>query len=85
MTAGDSDKAYELLTTSIGKMETHPLSSFVLGNIEFERGNYQDASMNYEESVMQNPEFHEAHYNLGLCYYNLHRVEEAKRAVSKSG
>ena len=30
---------------------------------------------------MQNPEFHEAHYNLGLCYYNLHRVEEAKRQV----
>ena len=43
MTAGNSDKAYELLTASLDKMETHPLSSFVLGNIEFERGNYQDA------------------------------------------
>lgn len=84
MTAGDSDKAYELLTTSIDKMETHPFSSFVLGNIEFERGNYQDASMNYEESVMQNPEFHEAHYNLGLCYYKLHRVEEARSQFQKA-
>lgn len=84
MTAGNSDKAYELLTDSIDKMENHPLSSFMLGNIEFERGHFQEASLHYEESVKQQPAFHEAHYNLGLSYYNLQRIEEAKRQFQKA-
>ncbi|WP_152534729.1 rhomboid family protein [Bacillus cihuensis] len=84
MTAGETDKASDLLKASIDKMENHPWSSFVLGNIEFERGNYQDASINYEESVKQKPEFHEAYYYLGLCYYKLNRMEEAKKQIQKA-
>ena len=42
-----------------------------------------EAKIQYEQAIEQNPELHEAYYNLALVYINLNEEIEAKKLVKK--
>jgi Tfp pilus assembly protein PilF len=40
---------------------------------QFEAKQYEQASITFGQVIAQSPNFYQAHFNLGLCYYNLKR------------
>ena len=74
----ETDKASELLKDYTTNHTDAPLSHFILGNITYEKGNIAEAKKQYELAIEQNPQLHEAYYNLALVYIELNNAEEAK-------
>lgn len=80
----ETDKASEMLSDYTNNHKDAPLSHFILGNISFDNGDNSEAKIQYEQAIEQNPELHEAYYNLALVYINLHEEDEAKKLVKKA-
>lgn len=81
---GKDDQARELLTDYSKNHFNAPISHFMLGNIAAEKGEEAEAKDHYEKAIDQNPDFHEAYYNLALVYISLENVVEAKPLVEKA-
>lgn len=56
---------------------------FNLGVVEANKGKDGEAAEYFEKAVLAKPEFGLAHYQLGLCYFRLNRLEGAKRELEK--
>ena len=55
-------------------------TAFVMGNVSFETGRYEDAIESYKQAIEINPDFKEAHYNLGIAKNNseVYRVSKER-------
>lgn len=75
---GKDDKAEEMLSDYVNGHHDAPISFFILGNLTFQDGDYEQARQYYETAIGQDNELPEAHYNLALVYIQLKDYEEAK-------
>jgi rhomboid protease GluP len=81
---GKENQAADLLINYIEKYEQAPYSNWLLGNIEYQNRDFPAAAKYYEQAIEQKPDLHEAHFNLGLVYYEMQRLDEAKQQVEKA-
>jgi tetratricopeptide (TPR) repeat protein len=58
-----------MLTLSEAGWSQVDSSSFMVGNVLYEQGNYRDAINVYEKVIKENGYSAEVNYNLGNCYY----------------
>ena len=65
---GDFERAKSFCLQSIGVDPTNALAFFVLGYIEEEQGNLEDALVAYEKSAQLDEEKAEVYYNIGNVY-----------------
>lgn len=84
LTEGEEDKASELLTDYTENHSDAPSSHFMLGNISAKKGDTAEAKVQYQKAIEQNPDFHEAYYNLALVYISLQENDQAKNYVQKA-
>ena len=86
---GEIGKAHEMLTAYVEEGKGDAVTYFQLSFTEIQLKKYTDAREHLETAIKLNPDFHEAHYNLALLYYNegnrQQAVEHAERAYSLSG
>lgn len=81
---GEEDKAYEFLKEYTETYKEAPFSLFILGNLEYEKKNFELAEKSYLESIEHDSAFHQAHYNLALLYREEGRLEDAGKHAKKA-
>lgn len=81
---GETDKAKEVLTTFIDQQLISANAYFLLGNINIEEENYEEAALDYQEAIQLNEDFHQAYYNLSLVYLEQGELENAKANIEKA-
>ena len=67
-------------------LENFPKSIFLLsllGNVNSELGNYNEAIINFEKIIEIDPHFSEAYYNLGVVYKNFRKIDNAIKNYEK--
>ena len=84
LTEGEVEKANKLLIDYAKSSDDAPLSYFILGNISTKKGEYVQAKVQYEKAIEQNPQLHEAYYNLALVHIRLQEYTEAKQRLEKA-
>ena len=84
LTEGEVEKANKLLIDYTKSHDDAPLSYFILGNISTKKGEYDQAKVQYEKAIEQNPQLHEAYYNLALVHIRLQEYTEAKQRLEKA-
>jgi len=57
---------------------------FKYGNINYDKGNYNESIENYERAIEENPRFADAWYNKGTALCRLGMYEEAIKAFDKA-
>ena len=65
-----------------------PLNNIAANDLANElvaRGKYEDALPLYQRILARDPTYAMSVYNLGLCYYNLGRLDQAERYLSQAG
>ena len=81
ISAGDNEKAEEVLTNAISINADSPNAYFLLGNLEIDQKEYEKAKEYYLQTIGKSPQFHQAHYNLALTYLQQGEVDKAKEQV----
>ena len=72
-----SGKISELLKRVISIKKKFPKSIFILnllGSIQHELQNYEEAIINFKKITKIKPDFADAHYNLGIIYKKLNQT-----------
>lgn len=77
---GEADKAFQALDK---KYPEEPYIKLIRGNIDYSRGNLDEAVEEYQTAIALNPEYGNAYYKLGVCYYRMGELEKALRAFEK--
>jgi tetratricopeptide (TPR) repeat protein len=57
---------------------------FNLGNVLFNKGQYQPAADSYREAIRLNPNLAHAHYNLGMALTRLKDSDAAKQEFAEA-
>lgn len=70
LSAGDKDKAMELLQLAIKQDDSNPTLFFAVGTNYDQMGNFEEAENNYKSAIVLDPEYFDANYNLGALYVN---------------
>ncbi len=78
------ERAYPLLQRAVEQDPTMPEAAFLLGYAEATFGNYEVAKEQFQQAVVERPDFHEAHYNLALIYFELNEVERGQEALERA-
>lgn len=60
------------------KLSPLPESPFVAGDELYQQKKYAEAIEEYQKALADNPDLHEAYDKIGLCYYRLDDLENAK-------
>lgn len=68
---------YLLLFVSVSVFATDITSPFINGNQHYTEGKYDLAIQSYESIINSGKESAEVYFNLGNCYYKLHKVAPA--------
>jgi len=55
-------------------------ASYLLGRTKYNEGRYDEAASSFERTLVLRPKYVEAENNLGLCWRELNRLDEAKTA-----
>ena len=84
ITENKKDKAIEILKNIISKDNKNFISFFYLGNIYFEKKNYEFSKKNLNQAISIKPNFAEAYNSLGLVYSNLQNFVKAEQLFSKA-
>ena len=84
MEDGEEGKAEEMLADYVEGNSDAPISHFILGNLSFDNEDFVEARYYFEKAIEQNPDLHEAHYNLALTYTRLELLDEAKEQAQKA-
>ena len=71
-------EAKELLLKDKNKYLLDYFYKYILGSLEDQLGNSDQAISNYLESINLNPSFKESKFSLGNIYYKLKKLDEAK-------
>jgi tetratricopeptide (TPR) repeat protein len=73
------------LETALSLNPYDAMAHYYLGNLLYDKKQYQKAAEHWEISCSLNPEFAVTHRNLALAYYNkLNRKEEARQELEKA-
>ncbi len=75
-----SGKISELLKRVISIEKKFPKSIFILnllGSIQNELQNYEEAIINFKKIIKIKPDFADAHYNLGIIYKKLNQIDNS--------
>lgn len=59
--------------------EQTPMAAYYLGNLWYDKKQYDDAAQNWEKTVRERPDFPTAHRNLALAMFNKRNDAEAAR------
>ncbi|MBB6448875.1 rhomboid protease GluP [Geomicrobium halophilum] len=70
------DEAYQTMAEVIDDTDM-PEAYFMIGTAELGRENYEEAEGYFLEAIEENPDFHEASYNLALVYAEMGEEEQA--------
>ncbi len=81
---GDIERAYPLLKAAVEKDLGMVEANFLLAYSEARLGLLKDAEKNLLITLEQRPEFHEAHFNLSLVYFEMRQFLDAYHAVEKA-
>lgn len=76
------EAAYETLNNLVSEGKGDAVSYFQLAYAEIQLQKYDDARGHLETAIELQPEFHEAHFNLALIYYEQGNIEKAKEHAS---
>jgi len=76
-------KAVEQLRKVLAVEGRYPRAEFVLGRVLLRQGDVAQAIQHLQAAVTQEPEFGEAHYQLGLAFSRAGRKEEGAAAVKR--
>ncbi|WP_160112342.1 rhomboid family intramembrane serine protease [Salicibibacter kimchii] len=77
------DEAYDTMASVIDGTAM-PEAYFMIGNAAFGREDYEEAESFYQEALAENPDFHEAAYNLALVYSEAGEEEQALEYVERA-
>jgi tetratricopeptide (TPR) repeat protein len=86
--AGDWQGAGEAFARLDTDYPNEGFIKLIRGNIEYSRGELDNAVARYQEAIEINPEFGNAYYKLGVCLYRMGRLKQALDAftsVTKMG
>lgn len=77
------DEAYDTMASVIEETDM-PEAYFVIGNAAFGLEDYEEARDYYHEALDENPDFHEAAYNLALVYAEEGEEEQAREYAERA-
>ena len=79
---GDLDNALKEYKVASKKL---PLSYLYMGNVYFQKKEYEEAEVNYKKAIKKNPENADAYNNLAWLYYiKGEKLDDAERLVLKA-
>ena len=78
------ETAYKYLVIARALAPNNQEANFQLGNLEFQRGNYEKAAQMIQQSLSQNPEYAPALRTLGHALFRLKRIKEAMAYIRKA-
>ncbi|SFE29934.1 rhomboid family intramembrane serine protease [Alteribacillus iranensis] len=78
----ETEEAEDILLGILENQE-HAQARFLLGNALIQKGNTEEALVQFQKAVTLDEEFPEAYYNLTILYLELGRVEEAQESFRK--
>ena len=81
---GDHDGALRELNAALDRDPTNAYAHFFVGNVHFEREDFELARQAYEEAVKHSPEYLGAIVGLGHALRSLGRFDEALRAGERA-
>ncbi|MFW6215508.1 MAG: tetratricopeptide repeat protein [Alkalispirochaetaceae bacterium] len=81
--AGDWAEAETAFAALDEKHRNEPYLKLLRGNIDYSRGNLDEAVEQYNAAVELNPEYGNAYYKLGVCYYRMGQLDKALDAFRK--
>src|SRR5512145_688940 len=81
---GDKEEALDALRRSIVEDPDLIMARVLLGNIFKEKDLYAQAAEQYERAAELDPQTWVNHYNLGLMYHLLARLQEAAKSYVKA-
>lgn len=77
---GEADTAFQALDK---KYPEEPYIKLIRGNIDYSRGNLDEAVQEYRRAISLNPGYGNAYYKLGVCYYRMGELDKALEAFEK--
>jgi tetratricopeptide (TPR) repeat protein len=77
---GDSNRAIQTLDVWAKTYPSDAVPHFLAGNVYAELGQYTKAIDEWDKAIETDPEFSQAYYDLGLAYFSVNRVDDAKAA-----
>lgn len=78
----DRPRAY--VETIRRRLRNLPETNFRLGCDFAEQGKWMDAVFRFKMAIYFKPDYAQAYYNLGACYVQLNKMQEARNALRKS-
>ena len=77
---GEAHKAFAELDT---KYAEEPYIKLIRGNIDYSRGDLDEAVEHYHAAISLNPTYGNAYYKLGVCCYRMGQLDKALEAFQK--
>ncbi len=81
---GDFKAAYDTLSQFVSEGKGDAVSYFQLAYAEVQLQRYDDARKHLEKAVFLDPDFHEAHFNLALIYFDQGDIDNAQEHALKA-
>lgn len=81
--AGDWAEAETAFAELDRKHKDEPYLKLIRGNIDYSRGNLDQAVEQYNAAIALNPSYGNAYYKLGVCYYRMGQLDKALEAFQK--
>jgi tetratricopeptide (TPR) repeat protein len=78
------EAAYKYLVVAKALAPTNQEANYQLGNLEFQRGNYEKAAQMIQQALSQNPDHAPALRTLGHALFRLKRIKEAMGYIRKA-
>ena len=81
--AGDWAEAQGAFEELDKKYSDEPFIKLIRGNIDYSRGDLNEAVEHYKKAIELNPRYGNAYYKLGVCYYRMGRLDKALEAFNR--
>lgn len=80
----DRDRAAELLREILRDDPTNAQANFVLGSLAFEDKRMEQAAEHFGRTVLLNPRFEQAYFDLAIAQINLNRLDDALTTLEQA-
>ncbi len=81
--AGDWDAAQKAFADLDKKYTEEPFIKLLRGNVDYSRGDLDEAVEQYNAAIALNPSYGNAYYKLGVCYYRMGELDKALDAFNQ--
>jgi len=81
--AGEWDEAQKAFADLDKKHSDEPYIKLIRGNIDYSRGDLEEAVDHYQAAISLNPNYGNAYYKLGVCYYRMGELDKALSAFNR--